>query len=265
MSDMSNKQNVLEQYADDENLSTRIKLHNKYSTNKYEFKNWVYDQYHIFEGARILELGCGTAEIWYDKIKSFPNNTLIVLSDLSENMVNTVWMKMLNYTNVSVKIIDIQNISFPKDTFNVVIANHVLHHVPDMERALSEVYRVLQPSGRFYATAVGAEGMNKYLCDVFNTIDPGLNVFNSDEFNFTLQNGQKLLKRYFSQVKELEYSDELRITNTDELMDWIRSTMFYKRLSEQVMEKAYNYFEKIRKDVGYVSIPKQVGMFICQK
>lgn len=42
---------------------------------------------------------------------------------------------------------DITNITFPDDTFDVILCNHVLEHVPDDAKAMSELYRVLKPGG----------------------------------------------------------------------------------------------------------------------
>ena len=43
--------------------------------------------------------------------------------------------------------IDMLNIGFESESFDLVIANHVLEHVPDEARALDEIYRVLRKGG----------------------------------------------------------------------------------------------------------------------
>lgn len=42
---------------------------------------------------------------------------------------------------------DIQNMSFKDNEYDVVICNHVLEHVPDDNKAMSEILRVLKPGG----------------------------------------------------------------------------------------------------------------------
>lgn len=42
---------------------------------------------------------------------------------------------------------DITSLCFPDACFDVVICNHVLEHVPEDRKALSELYRVLKPGG----------------------------------------------------------------------------------------------------------------------
>lgn len=45
MSSMDKIENVKEQYKDDNNLSLRIKLHTKHSTNKQGFISWLFEKY----------------------------------------------------------------------------------------------------------------------------------------------------------------------------------------------------------------------------
>ena len=64
MSDINDKTVVEKQYATSTNLNTRISIHDKYSTNKQGFGNWIFSHYEIDDGARVLELGCGTGSMW---------------------------------------------------------------------------------------------------------------------------------------------------------------------------------------------------------
>ena len=59
MSSINNQKNVKEQYASAGNLNTRISIHQKYSTNKMGFGNWIFSNYKITNGMKVLELGCG--------------------------------------------------------------------------------------------------------------------------------------------------------------------------------------------------------------
>jgi predicted SAM-dependent methyltransferase len=52
----------------------------------------------------------------------------------------------LNPENVMEKM-DITYIQYPKNTFDVILCNHVLEHIPDDRKAMSELLRVLKPGG----------------------------------------------------------------------------------------------------------------------
>jgi SAM-dependent methyltransferase len=46
--------------------------------------------------------------------------------------------------------IDLQAMALPDSSIDILLTPHVLEHVPDTEKALSEIYRVLAPGGRMY-------------------------------------------------------------------------------------------------------------------
>lgn len=75
---MSNKDNVMKQYANSDNLNIRISIHTKYSINKQGFGNWINQQYELFNGCHILELGCGNGIMWADYIKNIGKETILL-------------------------------------------------------------------------------------------------------------------------------------------------------------------------------------------
>ena len=54
---------------------------------------------------------------------------------------------------------DAQDIPFEDDTFGCVVANHMLYHVPDLDKGLAEIRRVLKPGGKLYAATNGEAHM----------------------------------------------------------------------------------------------------------
>ena len=78
---------VKEQYATSNGLNTRLSFHDKYSTNKMGYGNWIVSNYDIPEGARVLELGCGTGSIWMGRDELINKCSELVLTDLSEGML----------------------------------------------------------------------------------------------------------------------------------------------------------------------------------
>ncbi len=261
---MNKIENVIEQYQNDENLSIRIQLHSKYSTNKQGWYPWLFEQYEFANGYRILELGCGNGDQWQDRIDKLPAHCTLVLSDFSEGMINKVWEKYSCHKNLLSQKIDIQNIPFPDQCFDAVIANHMLYHVPDLSKAISEVHRVLRSGGKFYAATNGNGGMRTYLHNARKLIDSGTPAL-SDGFSFSLQNGAELLSKYFGDVKSCLYGDSLHITETQDLIDWMKSAATISNYSECDFEKLYDYFENIRIKQGAIEVPKELGLFISTK
>jgi len=60
----------------------------------------------------------------------------------------------LDYKNVDLdpdladEVVDITNIPYPENSFDLILCSHVLGHVPDEKKAVDELYRVLKPDGQ---------------------------------------------------------------------------------------------------------------------
>jgi ubiquinone/menaquinone biosynthesis C-methylase UbiE len=263
MSNINNASVVTQQYKDDKNLSIRIALHQKYSTNKYGYTNWLFDLYEFFDGCNVLELGCGNGSVWDNRIQDLPTQSKLTLSDISDGMIEIVKEKLKKYPNVSTDIIDIQNISYPDNTFDIIIANSMLYHIPNLEKAVSEVYRVLKPGGKFYATTIGTGGMNGYLHEKLKEFNPKIDAFRP--FPFNLQNGKEILSKDFPRVELYEHEDSLEIIETSDLVNWILSTTLTSRFDKKELDGLDIFFERCKDSRGVIRIPKQAGMFAAVK
>lgn len=56
------------QYKNASNLNTRIRLHQEFSTNKYGWQRWLFDQLKFTPQSCVLELGCGAGNLWLENI-----------------------------------------------------------------------------------------------------------------------------------------------------------------------------------------------------
>jgi methionine biosynthesis protein metW len=251
---------VIEQYAKQDNLDIRVKLHKKYSKNKLGFNNWIFSNYQITDEINVLELGCGTGELWKSNLDSINKMKQLVITDFSSDMVETTRAVIGNRDNVNYEIMDIQNVSFEKETFDIVIANMLLHHVNDIAKALSEVNRVLKNGGIFYCATFGENGVVDYLASLFKDEI----VQDLENKTFTLQNGKTYLNRYFDTVEKLIYDDELQVTSIDDLVQYIQSL---KGISEIGSLEEGIIRKRLEREFnnGVLIIPKEYGMFIARK
>ncbi len=258
MNQMNDTEAVKQQYATASNLSTRISIHDKYSTNKTGFGKWIFSNYTIDPGTRILELGCGTGDSWKGRESFIKNCSQLVLSDFSEGMVKHAAENVGKYNNVEYKVIDIQDIPYADESFDIVIANMMLYHVPDIDKGLREVRRVLKKGGRFYTATYGEHGIVEYLSKVLSEYG----VKDTLNKNFTLQNGQEILSRVFSNAQKLEYADSLAVTNTNDMVEYIYSmtsmTVLHTVPKQNILETLAAHTEN-----GILHVPKEYGMFIC--
>lgn len=260
MSTINNQKTVKEQYASAGNLNTRISIHQKYSTNKMGFGNWIFSNYKITKGMNVLELGCGTGDMWKDHEDLIKSCSKLVLSDFSEGMLENAKTNIRSDVNVEYQIIDIQDIPFEAESFDVVIANMMLYHVPDMAQGLSEVRRVLKTDGAFYCATFGEHGIIEYLSKTLGAYD----VEDNMNKNFTLQNGKEILAPFFSDVQRLDYEDSLAVTEIDDLVEYIYSLSSMTTLSAVPKKEIHDLLTKQMVD-GVLSVPKEYGMFCCRK
>ena len=257
MSDINDKKVVEKQYATSTNLNTRISIHDKYSTNKQGFGNWIFSHYEIDDGARVLELGCGTGSMWKGHDELIKKCSQLVLSDFSDAMVETTRNTVGAHPNITYRSIDIQNIPYDTATFDAVIANMMLYHVPDLPKALAEVRRVLKLNGKFYCATYGEHGIVEYLSKLLGEYGLEDNV----NKNFTLQNGAEILSPVFKNVEKKIYEDSLAVTNIADLVDYIYSLSSMSSLSNVPREKIQTLLQSHMVN-GVLTVPKEYGMFI---
>jgi len=257
---MTTQAEVERLYVKSDTLTTRMDFHTKYSVNKYGFGNWTFDQYNFKDGMRILELGCGTAKIWHNRESRLPKDAKIILSDFSPLMVNKARELMQDNPAFSFQQINIEEIPYVDDSFDMVMANHVVHHVQDKPKALSEIRRVLKPGGSFYSTTMGKDTL-KELTDIYQKLEGKASFVSPKDMPFTLEKGRDLLQQYFTNIEQRQYIDSLEITNADDLVEYVTS---YNELCDAVICELRQLINE-----GFVNgvfkIQKTQGIFICVK
>ena len=254
---INDKNDVKKQYKDSGNLTTRISIHDKYSTNKTGFSNWIFSNYKIEDGMKILELGCGTGSMWKGREDIIGRSGKIILSDFSEGMVQQTKRSVGEHDNVEYKIIDIQDIPYEDNSFDVVIANMMLYHVPDMDKGLSEVRRVLKRGGSFYTATYGEHGIMEHLAKLLGEYG----VEDTTSRAFTLQNGKEILKKHFENVSMLRYEDSLAVTDVEDLVEYIYSLSGMTSLASVPKDDIREVFKRNTVN-GVLNVPKEYGMFI---
>ena len=92
------------------------------------------------KGERVLEVGCGTANVWRENAERVPSDVALVLTDLSPGMLGEARAR-LSGTPLAPEFreADAQSLPFADESFDLVVANHMLYHVPDRARALAEI------------------------------------------------------------------------------------------------------------------------------
>lgn len=261
---LSNEEtNIIEQYKNAKNLNDRISLHEKYSTNKQGWFNWLFYQIDFSRVNRLLELGCGNGKLWQENRIELRNRE-IFLSDISEGMVEEVRNKLGSDFNCIVA--DAEKIPFKDSYFDTIIANHVLFYLNDLNIGLKEISRVLKPDGILYCSTYGKNHM-KEITEIVQSFDSRINLSNHSLYDiFGLENGEDILSKYFSNIQRMDYQDSLEITESKPLIDYIMSChgnqneILGPRLNE-----FKEYIEELLKNNGKIVVTKEAGLFVCRK
>jgi ubiquinone/menaquinone biosynthesis C-methylase UbiE len=250
-----------DQYKDSSNLDARVEIHNRFSTNPYGWFNWLFDALlKLPAHAKVLELGCGPAYLWRECASRIPGGWDITLSDLSSGMVDAAWRTLVVTGRAfQFKEVDAQAIPFADETFEAVIANFMLYHVPDRPKALQEIRRVLKPGGRLFAATVGENHM-KEMMDWLGQVHVR-RVWESYANPFTLESGLKQLQSVFPTVTLSRYEDSLNVTEIEPIVAYLRSSIRATELSEEELATVRANLAEELNAKGKIHITKDAGLF----
>lgn len=115
----------------------------RYTTQPFMSKIVGFDK---FAGKKVLEIGCGLGT---DLLQFARGGADVTGIDLTPNSIELV-RKHFSMENLPVvaQVADAENLPFEKSSFDLVYSFGVLHHTPDTQKAIDEVYRVLKPGGQ---------------------------------------------------------------------------------------------------------------------
>jgi ubiquinone/menaquinone biosynthesis C-methylase UbiE len=261
---MRDKEVLTRQYKDSSNLDIRKNFHKKYSTNSTGYSDWILSNIKFFKGCRILEVGCGTGSLWGNDPELINTFSELVLTDISIGMIDIVKESYAGRKNIQIQAMDVLDMPFEDNSFDIIVANSMLYHVTDVDSALHNIHRVLREDGVFYATTFGKVGLINYINHAMFEI--GLSDSKKiDEISFTLENGSDILRNHFSVVKKEPYDNHLEVLEPLDLVEYIFSMSSMCHVDRSNRDKMSAYFESKKNSKGILVIPQMYGIFICFK
>lgn len=258
------EQSLRTQYRNAGNITSRIDLHSEFSTNKQGWFPWVYEQCRIHMGINVLELGCGNGALWTENISKVPM-VRVVMSDISEGMLRDA-RRNIGSEDERFEFVefDCHNIPYAKNSFDLVIANHVLFYCKDINRVCKEVLRVLKPGGRFVCSAYSGRHM-KEITELVQKFDERI-VLSQEKLyeSFGLDNGQDVLQKVFENVECIRYEDSIEINKADPLIEYIISC--HGNQNQFLLERYAEFRTFVEKKISRTfHITKDAGLFVCRK
>jgi SAM-dependent methyltransferase len=158
---------------------------------------------------RVLEVGCGWGELaeWIAR----ETGADVVAVDLSPRKV-----ELARERGVDARLADVEELPFADETFDVVVAAWMLYHVPDLERGLAEIARVLRPGG----TLVAATNSRLHLQELRDLVGSGPSTL-----KFSREDGEEHLRRHFATTERIDVDGVLELTDRAAVEDYVSASI----------------------------------------
>ena len=163
---------------------------------------------------KLIDVACGTGDIGKLYLDNTDINSQITCVDPNKGMIDKGKKKLSNYKNVEWIISKAENLPLKKNLFDYYTISFGLRNTGDLNKSLSEAYRVLKPGGRFF-------------CLEFSKIQ-------NENLEFIYKQYSKIIplvgKYVVGQKKPYEYLIESieKFINQDELLELMKKNGFEK-------------------------------------
>jgi SAM-dependent methyltransferase len=199
---------VAEEYADETRLRRRAAAHTA-PNDAVDARALAVAAVAAARPRRVLEVGCGWGELaeWIAR----ETGARVVATDLSPRMV-----ELARERGVDARIADVQELPIGDGEFDCAVAAWMLYHVPDLERALAELARVLRPEGRFVAVT----NSSFHLQELRELVGSG-----PSPSAFTRENGEELLGRQFVRVTREDVDGRVEFPTRRDVEEYVRASI----------------------------------------
>jgi SAM-dependent methyltransferase len=252
------------QYKDPTNLNARIALHARYARAEVPLYPWLAGLVPWPDGGDVLEVGCGPGLLW-EGIASLVPHLRLTLTDLSDGMLDAaadVVRQIASIELAATEACDARDLPFSDDSFDVVVANHMLYHVPEPGRAVAEFARVLRPGGTLLAATNGPNHL-----DVITEITRRELGWSSGDFvdrRFGRSTGGAILEGAFGEVTWHHHESTLVCDDPDAVVAYIRSSATGQEASpEQLAALSSAVAARFESAGGVVQMSMDAGAFVA--
>lgn len=212
---------VREEYASEQGLEARRSLYE--SRIGPDPRETMWAEIVASSPSRVLEVGPGPGEV-SERIQR-ELGARVVAIDVSERMVELVRRR-----GVDARVGDVQELPFADDEFDLVVAAWVLFHLPDLDRGLAEIARVLRPGGRLVAVTNSEHHLGEARSHA------GFSM--AGRLTFSRENGEQALRRHFDSVERTDIDGSLTFPDADAIRAYLRSLVTGKHAADGVPELA---------------------------
>ena len=211
-------------YATDRNLRIHDETHEKYGVPQQDFVGWTLQMMDWRGDETLLDIGTGRGA-YYARLREKQPHIGYYALDLSRHM-------LVNHPAAASRLTlsDAAQLPYADGCFDVVMANHVLYYLADIDAGLREIKRVLKPGGRLLATT----NSNQSLPELQVLIRRAIVLLSGDGTQrihpptlpsdpFALENGTRMLAQHFYAVVRHDLPGRLVFEELDPALEYIES------------------------------------------
>ena len=224
-------------------------------------------------GEKILDISCGTGLVTIPVAEIVQPGGSVTAVDLSEGMIEEAnsRARRRGVNNVSFHRMDAEALDFEEEVFDTVICSLGLMYFPNPEKALKEMYRVLNPGGRAVALVWGERRQCGW-AEIFPIVDRRVESDVCPLF-FQLGTGNALAgvfeKAGFSEISTKRFTSELHFRNDEQacVAAFLGGAvaLAYQKFDEEVRQEVHQeYLDSIKqfRDGRSYDVP---GEFVITK
>jgi ubiquinone/menaquinone biosynthesis C-methylase UbiE len=208
---------VRDEYASEERLAARAAVYS--DAQGPDARDVVLQLLREAAPARVLEVGCGWGEL-ADRIER-ELCCEVVAVDLSPRMV-----ELARERGVDARLADVQELPFGEGDFDCAVAAWMLYHVPDLDRGLAELARILRPRGRLLAIT----NSERHLSELWELVDG----YRDHVVGFSVENGEEALRRHFERVERRDVAPVVVFPDDTAARAYIRASVTRAHLAERL-------------------------------
>jgi SAM-dependent methyltransferase len=201
---------IRREYADETGLTARIALWARRTGPR--AIDVTFDEVLARSPRRVIEVGCGRGELAERLLQA---GLEVVAVDQSERMV-----ELTRARGVDARVGDVRHLPFAAGAFDVAVANFMLYHVPELDRALAELARVAR------ALVAATNGFDQ-LREMWELVGRDLG---ERQRLCMRETGEHLLRRHFSDVRMIDLPATVDLS-ADDMRHYIAHSVAHRHLA----------------------------------